>query len=159
MEKQNGDPRKGQNGGRSCRTFSSTFSGRPLGRETARKSRGFPGQAGAMHKPVDSISYPVGTLASGTVSATVPAVWGLVWVGILFCLVLLFPLVWTERLSWLWARLLEPSLHSYLRNHVSGPSRRNTVASSNKWVGIWNTFQGVWWIQSEKVYSDCFRSL
>ena len=88
IEKQNG-----QNGDRSCRTFGSSFSGRPLGRETPRECRGFPGKAGAVHKPVDSISYPVGALVIGTVSSTVPAVLGLVWVGILFCLVLLFPLL------------------------------------------------------------------
>lgn len=45
-----------------------------------------------MNKPVDSDSYPVGALALGTVSATVTAVLALVWVGVLFSLVLLFPL-------------------------------------------------------------------
>lgn len=147
MEKQNGDPRRRQQGGRSCRTFSSSFSGRLLGKGNPRKSRGCPSKAGAVHKSADSISYPVGALALGTVSATVTAVW----VGVLFSLVLLFPLVWMERLSWLWARLLEPSLRTYLRKHVSGPSRRNTVASSIQWVGIWNPFQGVWWLKWESL--------
>lgn len=93
MEKQNGDLRRRQQGGRSCRTFSSSFSGRLLGKENPRKSRGCPSKAGAVHKSADSISYPVGALALGTVSATATAVLASVWVGVLFSLVLLFPLV------------------------------------------------------------------
>lgn len=46
-----------------------------------------------MHKPVDCICYPVGALLLGIVFATVAIVLGLVWVGVLFCLVPFFPLV------------------------------------------------------------------